>query len=171
MIMDLSTVVPMFSKTLRNFDKWIDKAVAHAESKKFPPDVYVAARLAPDQYSFGQQIQSACDQAKFTAAYLSGQKAPSHPDTEKTIAELRARTATCLAYLEGFKPADFAGADERKVSPPWLHGKWLKAGDWVAELAIPNFYFHVATAYAILRHNGVDLGKADYVGGLTTHDG
>jgi hypothetical protein len=169
--MDLSTVVPMFAKTLHNVDKWIDKAAAHATAKKFEPDVYVNARLAPDQYSFGRQIQGACDQAKYAAAYLSGQKAPSHPDTEKTIPELRQRIATCLTYIESFKPADFAGADARRVSPPWLQGKWLSAGDWARELAIPNFYFHATTAYAILRHNGVDLGKTDYIGGLTTHDG
>src|SRR5579871_4735578 len=169
--MDLTLVVPMFGKTLRNFDKWIDKAVAHAEAKKFDPDVYVTARLAPDQYAFGRQIQAACDQAKYAAAYLTGQYVNAPPDTEKTITELRARIATCLTYLGGFKPADFAGASDRKVAPPWLQGKWLRTADWVTELAVPNFYFHAATAYAILRHNGVDLGKQDYIGGMTTHEG
>jgi hypothetical protein len=169
--MEMSLVVSQFAKSLKNLDAWIEKAVAHATAKKFDPEVYVMARLAPDQYSFGRQIQAACDQAKYAAAYLSGQKAPSHPDTEKTIAELRSRIATCLQYIEGFKPSDFAGAEERRVSPPWLKGKWLTATDWTLDLAIPNFYFHATTAYAILRHNGVELGKMDYIGSLKTHEG
>jgi hypothetical protein len=169
--MDTIVTIHQFAKTLKNLDQWIEKAIAHAQAKKFEPDVLVEARLAPDQYTFARQIQSACDQAKYAAAYLSGQKAPSHPDTEKTIPELRARIQTCLTYIEGFKASDFAGSEDRHVSPPWLKGKWVLGLDWLSTLAIPNFYFHVTTAYAILRHNGVDIGKMDYIGGLPTHDG
>jgi hypothetical protein len=169
--MDTAETLTQFAKMLRNLDKWLEKGIAHAEQKKFEPDVLAQARLAPDQYSLVRQVQAACDQAKYAAAYLSGQQAPSHPDTETTIADLRKRIRTCLAYLESVKPAQYAGAAERRVAPPWLQGKWFRAADYLQEVAIPNFYFHVTTAYAILRHNGVDLGKMDYVGGLPAQEG
>ena len=107
--------VTQFGRMLGNLDAWLEKGVAYAQEKGFHADVLATARLAPDQYSLVQQVQGASDQAKFAAAYLSGQKAPSHPDTETTIAELRARVATCLAYVKGFKAADFTGAEERRV--------------------------------------------------------
>ena len=169
--MDTIVTIQQFAKTLKNLDRWIEKAIAYAQAKKVEPDVFFDARLALDQYTFARQVQSACDQAKYAAAYLSGQKAPSHPDTEKTIPELRARIQTCLTYIEGFKASDFVGSEDRRVSPPWLKGQWIQGLDWLSTLAIPNFYFHVTTAYAILRHNGVDLGKMDYIGGLPTHEG
>ena len=122
------------------------------------------ARLAPDQYALVQQVQSACDAAKYAAAYLSGQKAPSHPDTEKTMGELRARIQTCVGYLSTFKASDFAGAEERRVAPPWMEGNSVRGDDYLTRIAVPNFYFHVTTAYAILRHNGVELGKRDFIG-------
>jgi hypothetical protein len=109
-------------------------------------------------------VQSACDAAKYAAAYLTGGTAPSHPDTEKTVAELRQRIATCVAYLEGFKEADFAGAADRRVAPAWMKGQSVSPGGYLTRISEPNFYFHVTTAYAILRHNGVSLGKADFIG-------
>jgi hypothetical protein len=109
-------------------------------------------------------VQSACDAAKYAAAYLSGQQAPSHPDTETTIAELRARVEKCLSYLATFEAGDFAGAEERRVSPPWMQGNSVRGDQYLMRLSMPNFFFHVTTAYAILRHNGVSLGKADYIG-------
>jgi len=117
-----------------------------------------------------RQVQSACDAAKYAAAYLSGQNAPSHPDTEKTLAELRTRIRTCVQYLESVKASAYAGAMERRVAPPWLQGKWFAAGDYLTQVAVPNFYFHVAMAYAILRHNGVELGKMDYIGAMPARD-
>jgi hypothetical protein len=163
--------VSLFRKTLENLDKWMDKAEEYAKERGFEVDVLAQARLAPDQYEFTRQVQAACDQAKFAAAYLSGAKAPSHPDTEQTFAELRQRIAKTTQYVASVKEKDLAGADERKVAPPWLGGRWFKGHDYLVEMAIPNFFFHVTMAYAILRHNGVRLGKMDYIGGITTHEG
>jgi hypothetical protein len=163
-------VIQEFGKMLRNLDGWLDKAVAHAKAKSFDPDVLVHARLAPDMYSLDRQVQSACDSAKFSAAYLTGKEAPKHPDTEKTVDELRKRIATCLGYLETVREADFAGAEERRVAPAWLQGKWLTGEDYLLHAAIPNFMFHVTTAYDILRHNGVPVGKMDFIGSMPLRD-
>ncbi len=156
--------VPIFTKHLRSVDKWLDKAVAFAEQKKFDPEILLNARLAPDQYPFLNQIQSACDQAKWACAKMTGKEGPAHPDTEKTIAELRARLKTVIEYLGTFKKEDFAGAEERNVRHNYFpEGKHVRGGDYLDHLALPNFHFHMTTAYAILRHNGVDLGKMDYI--------
>jgi hypothetical protein len=169
--MDVATTITQFGKMLRNLDRWLDAGIAYAQAKQFEPDVLAQARLAPDQYELVRQVQSACDAAKYAAAYLSGGTAPSHPDTEKTIAELRARITTCLRYVESVKAADYAGAAERRVAPAWMRGGWMRGDRYLIEVAIPNFYFHVTTAYAILRHNGVQLGKLDYVGALPVEEG
>jgi hypothetical protein len=153
--------VPQFSKMLRSLDKWLDKAVAHAAAKSFDPSVLLQARLAPDQYPLLRQIQSACDAAKTAAARLTGEEPPKHPDTEQTLEEIRARIRTVLAYLETKRAEDFAGADQRLVKLPFLQGK---------QLSLPNFYFHLSMAYAILRHNGVDVGKNDFIGSLKLRD-
>ena len=163
-------VIQEFGKMLRNLDTWLDKATQHAKAKTFEVDVLVQARLAPDMYSLDRQVQSACDSAKFSAAYLTGKEAPKHPDTEKTVDELRKRIASCLGYLETLKEGDFAGAEDRKVAPPWLQGKWLRGEDYLLQAGVPNFMFHVTTAYDILRHNGVNVGKMDYIGVLPLHD-
>jgi len=168
--MDTAETVTQFAKMLGNMERWLETATKFAEQKKFEPDVLAQARLAPDQFALVRQVQSACDAAKFAAAYLSGQKAPSHPDTEKTIGELRARIRTCVQYVESVKASEYAGAADRRVSPPWLEGKWFRGADYLAQLAVPNFYFHVTTAYAILRHNGVVLGKMDFIGTMPVHD-
>ncbi|HEY1075078.1 MAG TPA: DUF1993 domain-containing protein [Fontimonas sp.] len=163
-------IVRQFGSQLQNIAKWLDKAESHAKAKKFDVDVLAGARLAPDAFSLVQQVQAACDQAKFAAAYLTGAKAPSHPDTEKTIGELRQRIATCTAYLASVDDKAFAGSETRKVAPPWLEGKWFHGDDYVVGLAIPNFNFHLTMTYAILRHNGVELGKMDFIGGLKIQD-
>lgn len=163
--------IRLFTKTLENLEKWMDKADEHAKAKSFEVDVLVDARLAPDQFAFVRQVQSACDQAKYTAAYLSGVQAPSHPDTERTFAEVRQRIRKCTGFLATVQEKDLAGAAERKVAPPWLAGRWLRGHDYLVHLAVPNFFFHVTMAYAILRHNGVSLGKMDYIGGLPTQQG
>jgi hypothetical protein len=160
--------VALFVKTLKNLDLWLDKATNHASAKSFEADVLAGSRLAPDAYDLARQIQAACDQVKYAAAYLGGKPPPSHPDTEKTIAELRQRIQKCLGFVEGVSEKDYAGAEERKVSPGWLGGKWLRGEDYLVGIAIPNFFFHATMAYAILRHNGVDLGKFDYIGSLPT---
>ena len=161
----------LFTKMLDNLEKWMDKAAENAKERSFEVDVLAEARLAPDQFTFVQQVQAACDQAKYAAAYLGGKPAPSHPDTEKTFAELRERIRKCTAFVATVQEKDLAGADERKVAPPWLGGRWLRGSDYLVHVAVPNFFFHVTTAYAILRHNGVPLGKMDYVGGLPTQEG
>jgi hypothetical protein len=168
--MNVFDVIPQYGKMLKNIDRWLDKAAELATAKKFDIDTLVHARLAPDMYSLDRQIQAACDTAKFSAAYLSGKEPPAHPDTEKTIAELRARIQSCLSFLETIKESDVAGAEERKVSPKWLQGKWVKGEHFLLQMSLPNFYFHVTTAYDILRHNGVDVGKMDFIGSIPIRD-
>lgn len=158
--------VPILIKALHSLDRCLAKGRAYAEARKFDPDVLVTARLAPDQFALVRQVQSACDTAKFAAAKLSGQPPPVHPDTEKTLAELSARIHTCIAYLETFKVSDFVGAETRACSHVWMQGKHVTGRDYVSHYVLPNFYFHMVTAYAILRHNGVDVGKLDYLGEL-----
>jgi hypothetical protein len=161
--------VPIFTKLLSNVDKWLDKAAAGADAKKFDVDVLANARLAPDQYPFVRQIQSACDQAKYTVAKLTGKEPPPHPDTEKTIAEIRQRIHTVVAYMATFKREDFAGGEERPCGHSWMGGKTMTGSNYLHHLALPNFHFHLTTAYAILRHNGVELGKMDYLVDLPFH--
>jgi hypothetical protein len=163
--------IRLFAKTLRNLAQWMEKASGHAKAKGFEVDVLAQARLAPDQYSFARQVQSACDQAKYAAAYLGDKQPPSHPDTEQTFAELHERIQKCLSFVESVSEKDFAGSEGRKVSPTWLGGRWLRGDDYLVHVAIPNFFFHATTAYAILRHNGVDLGKMDFVGTLPVQEG
>ena len=161
--------IQLFTKTLDNLEKWMDKASDYAKERSFDVDVLAAARLAPDQFSFAQQVQAGCDQAKYAAAYFGNKPAPSHPDTEKTFTELRERIRKCTAFLATVTEKDVAGAEERKVAPSWLGGQWLRGGDYLVHVAVPNFFFHATMAYAILRHNGVQLGKGDYVGSMPTH--
>jgi hypothetical protein len=162
--------VPQLSKMLQNLDKWLEAGAAHAQKKSFDPNVLATSRLAPDQYPLVRQVQSACDAAKFLVARLTGKEAPKHPDTEQTIAELRTRIGAVVEYLGTIKEADFEGASARKIALPFLEGKVLRAGDYLNQMALPNFYFHVTTAYAILRHNGVELGKRDFIGSLDLLD-
>jgi len=162
--------IRLFGKMLRNLQQWMNKADEYAKARPFEVDVLMHARLAPDQFDFRQQIQAGCDQAKYAAAYLGDKQAPSHPDTETTFAELRARIEKCLGFLETVQEKDFAGSEDRKVAPPWLGGKWLRGDDYLQHVAIPNFFFHMTMAYALLRHNGVSLGKMDYVGALPVRD-
>jgi len=168
--MNVIDFVPQYAKMLNNLDRWLEKAIEHAKAKSFDVDTLVHARLAPDQYALDRQIQSACDSAKFSASYLTGETPPAHPDTEKTIAELRARIRSCLSYLETVTAAKVVGAEDRKISPKWLGGKSVKGDHFLLQMSVPNFYFHVTTAYAILRHNGVNLGKTDYIGGFPMMD-
>ncbi len=158
--------VPYFIKMLKNLDALMGKAVAHADRKKFDVNVLVGLRLTPDMLAFSNQIQFACDTAKFCTANLTGKTAPKHEDNEKTWTELRERIKKTQTYLETFGPEQFAKASDAKVSPAWAEGKWLPAKEYVNEVAIPNFYFHISMAYAILRQAGVEIGKSDYMGEL-----
>src|SRR5262249_57422126 len=145
-LMDTAETITQFGKMLENLDRWLGAASAFAEKKKFAPEVLAQSRLAPDQFELIRQVQSACDAAKYAAAYLSGQKAPSHPDTEKTIGELRARLQTCVQYLESVKPSEYAGAAERRGSPPWLDGEGVQGAAYPMQLPGPHFHFHPAAA-------------------------
>jgi hypothetical protein len=165
-VMLYELTVIQFSKMLTNLDQVLDKASAYADTKKFNLDVLLNARLAPDQFHLIRQVQIACDTAKLAVARLTGKTAPVHEDTETTLAELKARINNVVHYLASMTPQDFDGAKERHVSQPRWEGKYLTGFDYAIQHAIPNLYFHVTTAYAILRHNGVDLGKKDYLGAM-----
>lgn len=158
--------VTQYSKMLDNLSRILDKAAQYAEAKKFNVDVLLNSRLAPDQFNLIRQVQIACDTAKFGAARICGKEAPSHPDTETTLVELQARIKTVQDYLASFKPEDFVGAEARHVSQPRWEGKYLTGTEFVIQHSLPNIYFHITTAYSILRHNGVDVGKKDFLGNI-----
>lgn len=158
--------VPQFIKTLHNLTKILDKAAGFADQKKFEMDVLLNDRLAPDMLNFTRQVQIACDTAKLCAARLTGQTAPQHEDNEKSLAELKARIDKVVTYLHTFSAADFRDCETKKITTPRWEGKHLTGEEFVAQHAIPNFYFHITAAYAILRNNGVDIGKKDYLGEL-----
>jgi hypothetical protein len=159
--------IRQMKKMLGNLDKWLEAAAAHAQAKSFDPNVFVGLRLAPDQFAFARQVQTACDTAKLAAARLSGKDAPAHADTEQTLEELRARVKAVVAYLDGFSAKDFEAAATRSITQARWEGKTMSGADYFLEHALPNFFFHVTHAYAILRHNGVNVGKRDYLGTLS----
>jgi hypothetical protein len=158
--------VPQLQRTLRNLDRWLTLAGAHAEKNQVPISDILHARLAPDQYMFVRQVQVACDNAMFIPARLSGKEWPAQPDTEGDLEQLRARIATVSDYLQTFRREDFDQSLDRKISLPWMQGAWFSAEDYLVQFALPNFYFHVVTCYAILRHAGVQLAKNDFLGEL-----
>ena len=154
--------------SLQTAEVWLDKAQEHATAKNFDVEVLLNGRLAPDQRPFIYQIQSACDYIKAAAAWLSGQTPPKQPDTEQTIDELRARIQKTVAYVDSVGQARYADASKRKVSLSWApQGKVLSGFDYLLQITIPNTYFHLTTAYSILRHNGVDVGKMDFLGRIS----
>jgi uncharacterized protein len=154
-------------KQLGQVEKWFDAAAEHAKAKNFDPNVLVSQRLAPDQFAFARQVQTMCDAAKLAASRLSGKEAPVQPDTEATMDELRARVRSVITYLDGFSEKDFADVASKTITQPRWEGKKMTAPDYFREHALPNFYFHLSHVYAILRHNGVSIGKRDYLGALT----
>jgi hypothetical protein len=156
--------VTQFNKMFHNLLAILDKANAFAEAKKIDIEVLLNSRLAPDQFPLIRQIQIACDTAKLGAARLTTKEAPSHPDTEKTMAEVKARIESVVSYLETLSAKDYDAAAERHISQPRWEGQYLTGHEYVVNHVIPNFYFHMTTAYSILRHNGVEVGKKDYLG-------
>ncbi len=160
--------IPQLSKMLQNLLNWLDKAQEDAKTRGYDVDVLLHSRLAPDQYPLLKQVQAASDAAKFAAARASGKQPPSHPDTEASLDELRTRVRSVVEYLGTFKAEDFDAG--RTVELPFLPGKGIKADEYLTAMAVPNFYFHVVTAYAIMRHNGVNVGKRDFIGGLELFD-
>ena len=162
MIFELT--IPQFTKMLENLTAILEKAAAHADVKKFEIDVLLQSRLAPDQFNLIRQIQITCDTAKLCASRLTTKEAPVHADTEKTLPELKSRIESTVNYLKTFSPKDFAEASKRHITQPRWEGQYITGEEFVLNHAIPNFYFHLSTAYAILRHNGVEIGKKDYLG-------
>jgi len=159
-------VVAQCAETLKNMEVWLDKAEQYAAAKKFDVGVLMTSRLAPDMQGFIYQAQSACDYVKGAAAWLSGQTPPSHVDNEQTISEVRARIRKTLAFVEGVEPEQYEGANERSVKIGWAGGRSIGAEDYLMQITIPNVFFHITTAFAILRHNGVDIGKMDFLGAI-----
>jgi hypothetical protein len=157
-------VISQCTQALRNLETFLDKAEKHAVAKNFDAAVLMSSRLAPDMKDFVYQVQSACDYLKGAAAWLSGQTPPKHEDNERTIDDLRARIRKTVAFAEAMKEAQYAGAAERKVKLSWAPGKVLSGQDYLLQMIVPNIYFHTAIAYAILRHNGIDIGKMDFLG-------
>lgn len=159
--------ITQFMRGLTNLEAILDKAYKYSEEKKFDVEVLLNSRLAPDQFNFIKQVQIACDTAKLCAARLANKEAPNHPDTEKTLNELKSRIQTTKSYLESFSAKDFETSSTRQITQARWEGKYLTGEDYFQQHAIPNFYFHLTTAYAILRHNGVAIGKKDYLGQLS----
>lgn len=154
-------------KLLGSLDKLLDKATQNAAARKYDVNTLLTARLAPDMFPLVRQIQATCDQAKYAVARTTGKEPPSHPDTEQTVPELRARIENVIAYLGEFSESDFASMNNHRVTTPRWEGRSMSAPDYFAEHALPNFFFHLSMAYAILRHNGVEIGKRDYLGQLS----
>lgn len=159
-------VFGQMKKQLGQLRTWLDLAGKHAAAKKFDGSLYLGFRLAPDQFPFGRQVQLACDTAKNAVKYLTGKDVPAHPDTETSLAELDARIASVIAILDGLTVKDLEGAATRSVSQPRWEGKWMPGGEYFLQHVLPNFFFHVTHCYALLRHNGVELGKKDYLGAI-----
>lgn len=162
--------VPQLVKTLRQLSSFLDKATAYAEGKKFDPDVFLQLRLAPDMFPLIRQVQFACDTARMGTYRLVDRPVPPAPDTERTIAEVKQRIESTIEAISGFQASDFEGAGERRISQPRWEGKSLSGQEYALNHMLPNFYFHVTTTYAILRSNGVDVGKKDYLGAMPFRD-
>jgi uncharacterized protein len=157
--------VPVFQHFLGSLSRLLKKAEAHCEAKKIDPNALLQARLYPDMFPLMRQVQIACDFAKGAAARLAGVEVPSFADEEKTFADLQARIAKTLDFVGSMKKEKFADAATRAVSLK-LGGQDMsfKGAEYLARVVLPNFYFHLTTAYDILRHNGLELGKRDYMG-------
>ena len=159
--------IPMMTLGLTNLTAILDKAAAHAADKKFDSLVLAQARLFPDMYPLARQVQIACDTAKGAAARLAGIEVPKHEDTETTLAELKARIAKTVDFLKSVTPAQLKDAESRAIEIKFPNGSWKFTGiAYLSDFALPNFYFHVSMVYALLRKNGVDIGKMDFLGAI-----
>ena len=159
--------VPVFQRTLKALSAILDKAQAHAEARKIDPAAFLTARLYPDMFPFTRQVQAACDAAKLGCARLAGVEWPKHEDKETSFAELKTRVSETLAFLEALKAEQFNGAEGREIVLKTSRGDLkFNGADYLRHFALPNFYFHAATAYDLLRHNGVEIGKRDFLGAV-----
>lgn len=161
-----SASAPVFARILNNMLNWLDRAEAHAQARKFDANNYLGLRLAPDMLPFARQIQIASDAAKGCMSRLAGAEIPKWDDNEATLDDLRARIRKTLAHVQSFSPAQIDGSDDKPISVPMRTGDPLQfTGEtFLKHFALPNFMFHATTAYALLRHAGVELGKADFLG-------
>lgn len=159
------TLIPTANRMLGNLSAFLDKAAAYAEQKKFEPGVLLNARLAPDMFPLTKQVQIACDLAVRGAMRLCGGEIPTFEDNETSIDELKARIAKALTVVNSTTAAQFNGSEDRDITLTTRRGDLhFKGLDFLRDFVLPNIYFHVTTTYAILRHNGVELGKADFLG-------
>ena len=157
--------VPCLTRMLNNLSAILDKASAHAEAKKIDQSVFLNARLFPDMYALTRQVYVATDMSKGAVARLAGQEPPKYEDNETTIAELKARIAKTIAFINTFKPEQIDGTEDKEITIT-MGGKPMTfiGMPYLLNFVLPNLYFHIATAYNILRHNGVEIGKRDFLG-------
>ena len=158
--------VDLFTSSLTNLSALLEKGLAHATARKFDPGVLLNSRLCPDMFPLTRQVQIACDLAKNSVARLAGLEPPRFEDNEKTIEELRGRIARTIDYIKGIPSNAFEGAETRDIRIPAGPDKFLdfKGLAFIQHWAIPNVFFHITTTYALLRHNGVEIGKRDFLG-------
>jgi hypothetical protein len=159
--------VPLFIRMLNNLKGILQKAAAHAKAKKIDESALLNARLYPDMFALTRQVQIACDFARGTAARLAGAEPPAYEDTEQSFAELVSRVERSVDYLQTLKAQQIDGSETREIVRP-IRGepKKFTGINYLLQFSLPNFFFHVTTAYAILRHNGIEIGKNDFVGAL-----
>ena len=157
--------IPAFVRMLDNLSTILNKAAAHAEAKKIAPAIFINARLAPDMFPLSRQVQIATDMVKGCAARLAGIEVPSYEDNEATFEELQARVAKTIAFLQSIRAEQIDGSEERDITVKFGSREFNFLGQaYLVDFVIPNFHFHLTSTYAILRHNGVDIGKMDYIG-------
>ena len=158
--------VPVFKQILSSLTSIIDKAEAYATERKIDPNALLQARLYPDMFPFTRQIQIATDFAKGATARLAGIEVPKYEDNEQTFADLKARIAKTVAFISSVNAEQINGSEDRDVTTPMgpNNSRTFKGQTYLLHYALPNFYFHATTAYAILRHNGLDIGKKDFIG-------
>lgn len=162
--------VPVFTRSLKGLKQVLKKGKEYANEKHVSDEVFLKSRLAVDMFDLTKQVQVACDNAKGSAARLAGVEVPKMEDNETTFAELEARIDKTLAFLHTLTPEHFADAGKRTIVLPYFKGKHFIGHEYLESYAIPNFFFHVVTAYDILRHLGVNIGKSDYINELPLHD-
>ena len=159
--------IPALERGLNSLAEIIAKAAAHAEAKKIEPAALLHARLFPDMFHFTRQVQIVCDTAKGAAGRLAGKEVPKHEDTEASFADLQARVAKTLEFVRSVKPADLANAESREIVLKFPSNTLTFTGlTYLTSFVLPNFYFHISMAYALLRHNGLDVAKRDYLGAI-----
>ncbi|WP_271407925.1 DUF1993 domain-containing protein [Pseudomonas sp. Q1-7] len=159
--------IPVLTRMLGNLSNLLKKGEANAQARGIDPTVFIESRLAPDMYPLARQVQIASDMAKGCAARLAGVEVPSWADTETSFEELQARISKTLDFIKGIDAARLEGSESRTVVLKMRSGDMSFSGqDYLLSFALPNFYFHITAAYAILRHNGVDVGKMDFLGGV-----